>query len=362
MCKFFIDSNGSFSVDTNTVESIYNKMDDSISRDIFVNRLAVSLTKDPSYFRNVVCSNIDGKVFSEKLSGIKGKVALFGAGFNGSGIKMIYNADYLCYIDNYSNGYEKDGLPVVSFEEFKKNFDSDDVSIVVAITGQYQSVYTQLAENGIKENRIVNSSKMISNLVSQQYFDYFRYASTLAYKDETSPIESFVDAGVYDNTSSYTFAAWCKGNYSNIWAFEPDKECFKYCRDSCSLKNYNIFNCGLSDKKRTVYFSTSHSGTAGGSKVDETGDVAVEVVDLDSVLKDEKVTFIKMDIEGSECDALSGARNIIAAQKPKLAISVYHKAEDIYSIPKLILDLNPDYKFALRHYSLCNADTVLYAF
>ncbi len=83
---------------------------------------------------------------------------------------------------------------------------------------------------------------------------------------------------------------------------------------------------------------------------------------MDSAIGNEKVTFIKMDIEGAEYDALCGARKIIASQKPKLAICVYHKAEDIIEIPRLILDINPDYKFALRHYSLFDTETVLYAF
>lgn len=87
----------------------------------------------------------------------------------------------------------------------------------------------------------------------------------------------------------------------------------------------------------------------------------VEAAALDDLLGDREVTFIKMDIEGAEAEALRGAQKIITEQKPKLAISVYHNPEDILTIPQLILEYNPDYKFYLRHYSFSNYDTVLYA-
>ena len=68
-----------------------------------------------------------------------------------------------------------------------------------------------------------------------------------------------------------------------------------------------------------------------------------------------------MDIEGTEMEALKGAEYIIKKYKPKLAISIYHKPEDIVEIPKYILNINPDYKLYLRHYSDNAGETVLYA-
>lgn len=68
-----------------------------------------------------------------------------------------------------------------------------------------------------------------------------------------------------------------------------------------------------------------------------------------------------MDIEGSEMEALKGAENTIGKYKPRLAICVYHKPEDIIEIPLKILELNPEYKLYLRHYSYIHTETVLYA-
>ena len=68
-----------------------------------------------------------------------------------------------------------------------------------------------------------------------------------------------------------------------------------------------------------------------------------------------------MDIEGSEGKALLGARKTITENKPKLAICVYHKPEDIIELPQIVLDMNPNYKLYLRHYSYTDTETVLYA-
>lgn len=97
------------------------------------------------------------------------------------------------------------------------------------------------------------------------------------------------------------------------------------------------------------------------SKMDENGNIIVDVVDLDNVVKNEKVTFIKMDIEGAEQEALMGAKKLISTYHPRMAISVYHRNDDIYEIPKMILEMDNSYTFYLRHYTFCDADTVLYA-
>ena len=72
-------------------------------------------------------------------------------------------------------------------------------------------------------------------------------------------------------------------------------------------------------------------------------------------------TFIKMDIEGAEMNALRGARTIIQKNKPKLAICIYHSDEDMLRLAEWIHETVPEYKLYVRQHSNCICETVLYA-
>ncbi len=81
---------------------------------------------------------------------------------------------------------------------------------------------------------------------------------------------------------------------------------------------------------------------------------------IDSVVTDEQVSFIKMDIEGAEMSALRGARETIKRCKPRMAISIYHSNEDMLDIPEYIHSLVPEYRLFLRAHTMGVAETILY--
>ena len=91
------------------------------------------------------------------------------------------------------------------------------------------------------------------------------------------------------------------------------------------------------------------------------GSVRIPVDTIDDLCSAEKVTYIKMDIEGSEMQALRGAKNVICRDKPRLAISIYHRPEDYFEIPFYIKKLVPEYKLYIRHHRFTKNDTVCYA-
>lgn len=123
-------------------------------------------------------------------------------------------------------------------------------------------------------------------------------------------------------------------------------------------KNIEIIPYGMWSKKEELSFFMD--GNA-GSKVAARGTKKIHVNSIDNMHVQEKVTLIKMDIEGSEKQALQGAENIIKRDRPKLAICIYHNPEDLYEIPFLIKELVPEYKLYIRHHSDTYAETVVYA-
>ena len=77
---------------------------------------------------------------------------------------------------------------------------------------------------------------------------------------------------------------------------------------------------------------------------------------------EEKVTFIKIDAEGAEREIIQGSTKTIKKYKPKLAVSVYHKPDDYIELAKLLLEIEPEYKFYFRQYHSDPKETILYAF
>jgi hypothetical protein len=74
----------------------------------------------------------------------------------------------------------------------------------------------------------------------------------------------------------------------------------------------------------------------------------------------QRVDFIKMDIEGSELEALKGAEETIRRFRPRMAISIYHKDDDYFTIPLFIRNLELGYRFYLENYTISDGETVLY--
>jgi FkbM family methyltransferase len=85
----------------------------------------------------------------------------------------------------------------------------------------------------------------------------------------------------------------------------------------------------------------------------------VNVDKIDNIAHD--ATFIKMDVEGAEYQALIGAVDIIKRNKPKLAISIYHNQSDLFRIFELINQMRNDYIFYFRLHNKLGVDAMLYA-
>lgn len=156
--------------------------------------------------------------------------------------------------------------------------------------------------------------------------------------------EIIVDLGAYDGDTIREFLTVTNGSYEKIYAFEPDVKNFrKLERKTEHLSDIERYNLGAWDKQETLFFSKEGSRN---SKQKDDG-TPVQFNSIDNIICD-RVTFIKMDIEGAELMALKGASRTIKTYKPKLYICAYHRNEDFYMLPKMIKELCSDYQIYFR--------------
>lgn len=178
---------------------------------------------------------------------------------------------------------------------------------------------------------------------------------------ELSAREFMVDAGAYNGDSLEKFICQVSGRFGKVYSFELDHDNFEKLKEKArglSNSNIELFNAGVFNENKDV----SSGGERFGSFVDCASQGTARVVRLDDALAGRKVTFIKMDVEGSELRALEGAKNIITEQGPKLAISAYHFLSDLWEIPLYIRELDSRYRIYMRHHSPVVWDTDCYAF
>jgi FkbM family methyltransferase len=183
--------------------------------------------------------------------------------------------------------------------------------------------------------------------INEQYFEEFL---------ELNDKEVFVDGGGFDgSTSLYFFSKVNK--CKQVYYFEPSPEMMAVSRQRLShLKNITYIQKGLSNKCEKLRFDAEAGST---SRISITGKQEIETTFLDREIL-EPISFIKLDIEGAEFDAIDGAADHIRRHAPKIAVCVYHHQADFWRIARRILEYNSSYKIYLRHYSEGILETVMF--
>ena len=179
----------------------------------------------------------------------------------------------------------------------------------------------------------------------------------------TKGYSRFVNCGAY-NGDTIKKLNNIIGKVEAIICFEPDPENFQMLTQYLLSRKNEIaelvisFPCGVFSHETQLRFSI---GNRINSAISYKGDSVIQCIALDHVIPGFHPTFISMDIEGVELEALKGAEMIIKENKPDLAISVYHSPNHIWEIPLYIKSLNLEYKFYLHNYTSFPSETILYA-
>ena len=196
-------------------------------------------------------------------------------------------------------------------------------------------------------------------LSGQYYFD--RDGVRIA----PEPGDHVIDGGGCLGDTALAFAADI-GASGHVYTFDPMLRHCEIMREAFQMNSYlashiDLFDVGLAnaDAARDASHSTTTAVNFGARL--ETGLPTRTIDGLVKTNEINRVDFIKLDVEGSELPALQGGASSLKRWRPKLAISLYHRPEDFFSIPLWLESLDCGYRFFLDHYSIHQEETVLYA-
>lgn len=332
-----------------SIKRVNEALGDKQSKEIFANRILYSLTKDRSYVEAVIKAGGKGKELWNRLSLENRPIVV--CCINDRVKKMfesLPNLNWTAFSDNDPEIREFHNLSKVDRKFIHMRY--PDAIVLVSAKTSGEMIKKELLEEGVPENSIVLLGKYWNGIKELQYFDLQQL--------NIGNDEVFVDCGAFDMFNTDQIIDKCQ----KVYAFEPDKDNYLFCinkyKDYVDKRKVVIYPYATLDKRTKLNFS---AGQKGSSMLSESeGNTVVECVTLDETVND-RVTFIKMDVEGAEYASLLGGEKLIKKFHPKLAVCVYHLEEDIVKIPELILSLDSSYKLYLRHYKFDEHETVLYA-
>ncbi len=341
---------------------VYQMLEDKESRDIYLNRLNWLISGDDQYIANIVNNYLPtmvprcGRTIDDlrKLIPSDRKIILYGAGQEAAYTVHFWKNDErfigFCAKNKYKQEKGYLGYPVISPEEL---LCQKDIAVVISTYVFRNEIKQILRDGGYPENLIFDEAGYFTQIdFAGQYFG----PKFMKYEDE----EVFIDAGCLDLQSSLELKKHCK-RVRKVYAFEPDLVNYKVClerKEETAYVEAVILPYGTWSERTELRFRATGSGSAGITTV---GDTIISAVPIDEVVTEERVTFIKMDVEGAELESLHGAEKTILRDRPKLAICIYHKPEDMITIPLYIKELVPEYKLYVRHHTNVDLETVLYA-
>jgi FkbM family methyltransferase len=207
--------------------------------------------------------------------------------------------------------------------------------------------------------------------------------------------EIYVDGGAFTGDTIESFLRAVGGKFKKIHSFEPSHEQNEKIRARLSTLQESylkplagsiiLHEKGLWSSTAILEFNPSQtvdmfgatvpvqaqsahiveSGIVGhiyDEQTEKSASIKVPVTSIDEST-DLEATFIKLEIEGSELNALQGAARTIERNRPKMAISMYHKPEDLETLTNYVRGTEQRYKLGFRqHNPLCPDAMVLYCY
>lgn len=231
------------------------------------------------------------------------------------------------------------------FEEIELKADElhnhiDDFVWLYGRLSDYRSKKTLYA---VLNNWYAYDFKTTTQVKEYAFDEYFDHDIIPDARDEV-----FVDLGAYFGESTLSFVLnYGKECYRKIYCYEITPSVFAELEKTLSvLPDVDCRMEGVADREGAMKISVCPASISANTLSDQ-GEIEVTVTSLDADIS-EPVSIIKADIEGGEQRALTGAKNHIVNDHPKLLFSVYHGNEDLWKIARMIDEMSSDYKFYMR--------------
>ena len=333
------------------------------------------------------------------LSGTKKTVVLYGMGNGADKILAVCDrygievADFFAS-DGFVRGHSFHGKTVLSYSDIKEKYGSENIIVLLSFGSSLPDVlelfkrvesecelyapdvpvcgeelFTLDFFNSHKEE-ILRVYQILADDESRKIYEnviLYKLTGKISYlfdaesdKDETysllklSETENFADLGAYNGDTVREVLAISK-KAKKIYALEPDVRSFKklaaYCEEYSGSVNLIPINAAAWSQDSTLTFGAEgnrNSGLFAPTKTAKSVDVSAR--SLDSVVEDNKIDYIKYDVEGAEKEALLGSAITIKRCCPSLLVSAYHRSEDIFALPLLVNSICPDYRLFYRRY------------
>ena len=212
---------------------------------------------------------------------------------------------------------------------------------------------------------LIRCRKLLSDEESRLVFDdcvAFRLTGRLKYLSRTQSFAqsvaslfggrqygTVIDGGAFRGDSTSDLAQLCP---EKIIAVEADPKTYlKLCaygetESRCTVEGVNA---ALWNADGVLEYTSSGSRGSGESGRNRRSKVtSVNSVTLDSLCRHIRAGLIKLDIEGAEWEALDGGERVILRDQPDMAVSLYHRTDDVWALCDRIHGLLPRHKLYMR--------------
>ena len=293
--------------------------------------------------------------------------------------------------DGFVRGHSFHGKKVLSYSEAKEKYGADKMIVLLSFASALPSVLeliykvadecelyapdvpvcggTLFCREFFEKNKekIDKARDLFADDTSKAIFDNvikYKLSGDIRYlrdaeseKDEVyldllcaENIEVAIDAGAYNGDTARELSLYAQ-RLKKIYALEPDRRNFRklseYAENENRFEVIPLKSAAWSEKATLSYDASGNRNAGLNTGAKKT--VEVDAVAIDT-LTNERIDYIKYDVEGAEKEALLGSANVIKSHKPALLVSAYHRSEDIFELPLLLNSLEPSYKLYLRRY------------